>query len=117
MDSQALKPQPQLTREEFIARGNRSLPTTETGLLIGYMRTDLISPADLEHAQNLTDAQERAQQLSLIAQGAYTPLSYVEGFPAQQDGRPFWHKLPYEPAIAFAAFERYVEQGDRKSVV
>ena len=40
---------------------------------------------------------------------AFVPLQYDEGFPAFEDGRPFWARLDYEPADAFLAFERYTQ--------
>lgn len=90
-------------RAQFIADQNRLLPVTEQGLLAGYFRADLVTPTD--------PTQDRAQQLSKIANSAFVQLSYEEGFPALQDGRPFWFKMDYEDDKSFACFETYVEQG------
>ena len=40
---------------------------------------------------------------------AYVPLQYDEGFPAFDNGSPFWGRLEYEPIDAFQAFQRYLE--------
>ena len=42
---------------------------------------------------------------------AFYPLCYAEGFPAQEDGRPFWGQLEFEPDEPFEAFEAYLAQG------
>lgn len=39
---------------------------------------------------------------------AFMPLQYDEGFPAFGSGAPFWARLEYEPADAFAAFHKYL---------
>lgn len=40
---------------------------------------------------------------------AYVPLQYDEGFPAFENGSPFWGRLDFEPVDAFQAFQRYLE--------
>ncbi len=40
---------------------------------------------------------------------AFVPLQYDEGFPAFQDGRPFWSCLMWEPKDVFRAFESYLQ--------
>ncbi len=40
---------------------------------------------------------------------AFVPLQYDEGFPAFENGSPFWGRLEYEPIDAFQAFQRYLE--------
>lgn len=40
---------------------------------------------------------------------AYVPLQYDEGFPAFDNGSPFWGRLEYEPIDAFQAFQRYLQ--------
>ena len=40
---------------------------------------------------------------------AFVPLQYDEGFPAFEDGRPFWARLDYEPTGAYHVFQRYMQ--------
>lgn len=39
---------------------------------------------------------------------AFVPLQYEEGFPAFEDGIPFWSRLEFEPIEAFQAFQAYI---------
>lgn len=41
-------------------------------------------------------------------QTAFVPLQYDEGFPAFEDGRPFWGRLDFEPGDAYLMFQRYL---------
>lgn len=41
--------------------------------------------------------------------GAFMPLQFDEGFPAFNNGQPFWARLDYEPADAFEAFQKYLQ--------
>ena len=56
-------------------------------------------------------APERRTLEDKLLHAAFLPLSYVEGFPAQPDGRPFWHRFDFEPADAHEAFQVYLAQG------
>ncbi len=56
-------------------------------------------------------APERRTLEDKLLRAAFLPLSYVEGFPAQPDGRPFWHRFDFEPADAHEAFQVYLAQG------
>lgn len=87
-----------LTRPEIINAAVRYLPVTREGLLAGFFRPDMlpISATALEALHPKTTS------------NAIIPLSYTEGFPTLPDGRPFWHKLDFESAEAFACFEVYV---------
>ncbi len=40
---------------------------------------------------------------------AFVPLNYDEGYPALSGGTPFWSKLDFEPADAFAIFQRFLQ--------
>ncbi len=40
---------------------------------------------------------------------AFVPLQYDEGFPAFENGIPFWGRLEFEPTDAYQAFQRYLE--------
>ena len=41
--------------------------------------------------------------------GAFVPLQFDEGFPAFNDGNPFWARLEFEPLEAFEAFQKYTQ--------
>lgn len=86
-------------RAHVIRGAARFLPHTQEGLPAGFFRADMIPP-------EVTAAEAK---LPSTTDAAFVPLNYQEGFPALPDGRPFWHKLDYEPPIAFAAFELYTE--------
>ncbi len=59
----------------------------------------------------LVSASEQNEHEKLL-RTAFLPLSYVEGFPAQPDGRPFWHKFDFELQDAHEAFQAYLAQGN-----
>jgi len=40
---------------------------------------------------------------------AFVPLQYDEGFPAFEDGRPFWGRLEFESSDAYLIFQRYLQ--------
>ncbi len=40
---------------------------------------------------------------------AFMPLQFDEGFPAFENGQPFWSRLEYEPSDAFEAFQKYLQ--------
>jgi len=49
---------------------------------------------------------------------AFVPLQYEEGFPAFDNGIPFWSRMEFEPIDAFEAFSTYIKMaqgsmGDR----
>jgi len=53
---------------------------------------------------------------------AFVPLQYEEGFPAFDNGIPFWSRMEFEPIDAFQAFSTYIEMaqgsmGDRDTDV
>lgn len=86
-------------RSNVIRGAARFLPHTQEGLPAGFFRADMIPP----------EVTPNEAKLPSTTDAAFVPLNYQEGFPALPDGRPFWHKLDYEPPIAFAAFELYTE--------
>ncbi len=45
---------------------------------------------------------------------AFIWLHYDEGFPAFDDGQPFWHCLPFEPPAAYEIFQRYLQMHQGK---
>lgn len=86
-------------RSRVIQGAARFLPHTAEGLPAGFFRADMIPP----------EVSANEAKLPSTTDAAFVPLNYQEGFPALPDGRPFWHKLDYEPSTAFAAFELYTE--------
>lgn len=41
---------------------------------------------------------------------AYADLSFEYGYPTLHDGRPFWHKLDFEPSFCYGAFQIFLDQ-------
>ena len=75
--------------------------------------TELSDAGSVENGQHSPNARlpERRTLEDKLLRAAFLPLSYVEGFPAQSDGRPFWHRFDFEPADAHEAFQVYLAQG------
>ena len=61
--------------------------------------------------QHTLDLQEAYKLLREACEHAYTPMYCFEGPPAQEDGSPFWNRLPYEDPLAYEAFQSYIQQG------
>lgn len=40
---------------------------------------------------------------------AFVPLQYDEGFPAFENGSPFWGRMDFEPSDNFLVFQRYLQ--------
>ena len=77
------------------------------------LSTELSNAGAVESGQyppNVRTPKRRTLEDKLL-RAAFLPLSYVEGFPAQPDGRPFWHRFDFEPADAHEAFQVYLAQG------
>lgn len=77
------------------------IPFTAEGLPTGFYRVDLLPTAP-------ASSEEELQAL----QTAYIDLSFEYGYPTLPDGRPYWHKLDFEPGFAYGAFQIYLEQLD-----
>ena len=95
-----------LTRQELIERSHRFLPTTPEGLPAGFYRADLVP----------NSASPRDALNPRLLDVAFVELRYDEGFPSLPDGRPFWHKLDFEPPESFVLFDIYTNlasQGPR----
>ena len=114
------------------------LPKNDMGLPVGIYRTDLLPfhsyiPPKKQNSSgngNLitigTDVQPVSDPMPAPEQNgdieerrvagfpirqleqAFVWLQYDEGFPALQDGRPFWDRLDFEPNEAYQAFQRYL---------
>ena len=113
------------------------MPLNDFGLPIGVYRTDLLPFHDYKpnsrsrkHDLLIVDAsdadtkQEGAPATNTEVEPhvfrtagfptkslatAFMPLQYDEGFPAFENGVPFWQRLEYEPAEAFEAFNKYLQ--------
>lgn len=86
-------------RALLLQRANQTIPQTAEGLPVGFYRADLLPTA----AQK---PEEETQALKM----AYSDLSFEYGYPTLPDGRPFWHKLDFEPGFAYGCFQVYLEQ-------
>lgn len=126
-----LEPQAQglSSRALLLRKASQRTPTTAEDLPIGFYRVDLlpINQPDIEEvpesAESTDDTQEgqgpdakqtRAANKQLeevqALQAAYIELSYEHGYPTIPTGEPFWHKLDYEPGLAYSLFQTYLEQ-------
>lgn len=88
-------------RAKLAQKASQRLPMTGDGLPVGYYRVDLLP------------ANETPPEEEIIAlRNAYIDLGFEQGYPTLNDGRPFWHKLDFEPGFAFGCFQIYLEQLD-----
>jgi len=79
----------------------------------------VIEHSDIENDLSLTSVpQEEQTELDIYRiagfpaeslHGAFMPLQFDEGFPAFENGQPFWSRLEYEPNDAFEAFQKYLQ--------
>lgn len=91
---------PQLSyRAATLKKVQSRIPLTAEGLPVGFYRVDLLPE------QAPSSGAEEVQAL----RNAYSDLSFEFGYPTQTSGRPFWYKLDFEPGIAYAAFQIYLE--------
>ena len=99
-----------------------TLPPLVTDLLLNQSTSDKPTPTPTpinptsDHSkaakqQQTLDLQEAYRLLKEACEHAYTPMYCFEGPPAQEDGSPFWNRLPYEDSIAYEAFQSYIQQG------
>lgn len=83
----------------------------------GVNGTTTIDHTDVQSDHSLTSVpQETEPDVYRIAgfpavsiHEAFMPLQFDEGFPAFLNGMPFWGRLEYEPADAYAAFQKYLQ--------
>lgn len=93
-------------RASLIRRAQSRLPVTGEDLPVGFYRADLLTLSDTTDPIDPTSKQlEEAQ----VLQAAYVELSYDHGYPILPGGEPFWHKLDYEPGIAYGAFQIFLD--------
>lgn len=86
-------------------------PSTHGGIPVGFYRADLLP--SIQFTENSKE-DSKEDPLSSVhptdLEAAYVELSFQEGFPTLPGGAPFWFKMDYEPAIAYSAFQIYLEQ-------
>lgn len=73
-------------------------------------------PDDIEILATVEEGPQEPQAVHRIAgfpinelEGAFIWLNYDEGFPAFQNGIPFWQRMDFEPQDAYNAFQRYLQ--------
>jgi len=86
-------------RAQLIRKATQKLPYTAEGLPVGFYRTDMLGG---------DAAQGTANELQNLS-SAFVELSYEHGYPTLPTGDPFWHRLEFEPGLAFGAFQIYLE--------
>jgi hypothetical protein len=59
---------------------------------------------------------EGIQEIVAHINAARVELVYHEGFPALENGMPFWQQLPFETVEAYTAFTFYLEQGGARKM-
>jgi len=73
---------------------------------------DMLRTEESQQRMNLVEAYDEQRIAGFRRKDlliAYTDLHYAEGFPAFQNGSPFWSKLLWEPMDAYTAFEHYLQ--------
>lgn len=129
-------------RADLIKRFGSRIPTTAEGLPTGYYRVDLLptsagsqiqgskgispSPGAVLAREEGSGVHPAAKANAMASpqvvgddgladhlRSAFTHLTFDHGYPAMPNGMPFWHKLEFESGFAFAAFQFYLESGDK----
>src|SRR5256885_1255922 len=94
------KAQTQLSyRADLLRKVAARIPLTSEHLPVGFYRVDLL-PMSKPNS---------AEEEMLQVRNAYSDLSFEYGYPTLPDGRPFWHKLDFEPSFCYGAFQIYLE--------
>jgi len=70
--------------------------------------TDVLNEVDLT-SLTTPDVYRIAGFPAQSLHGAFMPLQFDEGYPAFENGQPFWTRLEYEPSDAYEAFQRYLQ--------
>lgn len=103
---QEQKAQKQLSyRADLLRKVTARIPLTSEHLPIGFYRVDLLP------LKKPSSAEEEMLQV----RNAYSDLSFEYGYPTLPDGRPFWHKLDFEPGFCYGAFQIYLENANNSS--
>lgn len=107
-------------RARMIKRASERIPVTAEDLPIGFYRCDLLpfeQPSFEEQmpTEGISDeellAQAQLREVQSLS-AAFTELIYDQGFPTLASGEPFWHKLDFEPGLAYAAFQIYLDMDE-----
>jgi len=97
---------PQLSyRADLLRRVSARIPLTSEHLPVGFYRVDLLP---------LTKPQSAEEEM-LQVRNSYSDLSFEYGYPTLSDGRPFWHKLDFEPGFCYGAFQIYLDNSSSNS--
>lgn len=99
-------------RALLIRRSAARIPVTAEDLPVGFYRADLL-PFQPNHAgfgneQELSKGTIQLKEQEDL-QAAYCELDYSQGYPTLPSGEPFWHKLDYEPGLAYSAFQIFLD--------
>jgi hypothetical protein len=117
------------SRALLVRKASARIPTTAEGLPVGFYRVDLLphdlelTPEAQEQVQLDTESTEPTEQTKQTPEqivqaqlkeveslkAAYVELDYEHSYPTLPNGEPFWHKLDFEPGIAYAALQMYLE--------
>lgn len=96
-------------RAQLIRRASPRIPVTAEDLPVGFYRCDLLPfAADDNGTLQATKQLKEAEDL----QAAYCELLYDQGYPTLPSGEPWWHKLDYEPGLAYGAFQIFLDETD-----
>lgn len=99
--TQAINKVPALSyRADLLRKIAARIPLTSEHLPIGFYRVDLLP------LEKPISAEEEMQTVRL----SYQDLSFEYGYPTLPDGRPYWHKLDFEPGFCYGAFQIFLEQ-------
>jgi hypothetical protein len=69
------------------------------------------TPVDGTMISGRSASDPHLEEIQSQLDAATLPITYHEGFPALEDGTPFWRKLVTEDSVAFEAFVQYLELG------
>lgn len=105
------------SRAVLLKRASQRIPVTAEQLIVGFYRVDLLPVEDTSDAEDTDDANDTDEGQRQVAEiealkAAYVELSYENGYPTLPAGEPFWHKLDYEPGLAYGAFQIFLDMGD-----
>ena len=101
---------------QMVAGASQSIPLNEFGFPCGFFDTSRLPDEYRAPGSRVPFATWPLDERIRAFRGAFVPLAYDEGFPAQPTGAPFWYRLPAETPEEFELFERYLgfaEQGSR----
>ena len=117
---------------DYVSSQESSTPQLSAPATIKLASTSVEGSASIEASQSLThlddsehsdvltpdtdvDAPKPPKEVRIAGfiardlQSAFMPLSFHEGYPAFENGDPFWLQLVFEPSEAFQAFQAYLQ--------